>query len=81
MNTATGPPWNGRHFYVIHENDDRTVDVFLDPQAHPITTRDGITDFDLSFSVVRGIQQWDGMEEDIRSRYGAWRESGEVIYL
>lgn len=81
MNKADAPPISGRHFYSIHENDDGTVDIYLRPQVYPMTTPEGFTDYDVSFLVVKGIDLFDGLEEDIRSRYSTWCEIGEEIFL
>ena len=79
---ANAPPGSGgRRFYHITENDDGTVDVFLNPNVQTIVTVDGIRDFDIQVRVVRGVVPWPGIEDDIRARYDAWCESGEEIYL
>lgn len=80
-NMETGPPAKGRHFYTIIRREDGLIDVYLNPRVFPISTEDGITDYDVSVTVVRGIEDYDGIEEDIRARFQAWCESGEVIYL
>ena len=64
---ATGsPPIFGRRFYAIHRRDDGAVDVYLMPSTGTVL-------------VVTGIMPWEGMEDDIRARYGAWLASGEAI--
>lgn len=81
MNSETGPPQQRRRFYSIMQQPDGTADVYLDARVYPMATPDGMTDYDVSVRVVRGVVPWDGLEEDIRARYDAWRESGEMIYL
>lgn len=66
MNTPNAPPVTGRHFYTIRLNADGTADVILTP-------------FEGVALAVRGVDPWDGLEEDIRARYYAWCESGEPI--
>lgn len=66
MNTANAPPGTGRLFYAVDYRDDGTADVYLMP-------------FEGVKMVVRGVDPWDGMEEDIRARYYAWCDSAEVI--
>lgn len=80
-NQANAPPGNGRHFYSIHENDDGLLDIYLRPDVMPIKTPDGFTDYDISVLVVRGVEPFDGIEDDIRERYHAWCDSAEMIYL
>lgn len=69
MNQLDGPPGGGRRFYSVQENEDGTVDVYLRPDE------DGL------LRVVRGVTPYDGLEEDIRARYDAWRESAEQIFI
>lgn len=51
------------------------------PHVLPLTTEDGATDYDVEMLVVRGVEPFDGMEEDIRARYDDWCASAEVVYL
>jgi len=81
MNKADTPPSNGRRFYSIQENDDGTVDVYLAPIVYTYNTDLGVVEYDISVTVVRGVEPWDEMESDIRRRYDAWVESGETIFL
>lgn len=81
MKTSRAPPKNLRHFYTILRREDGLADVYLNPRIYPMTTEDGATDYDVTVIVVRGIEPYDGMEEDIRQRYDAWCESGEAINL
>lgn len=69
-----------KHFYHIEENEDGTVDVYLIPNG-TIYPTDAGTEYDVSLCVVRGVEPWEGLEEDIRARYDAWCESSEVIQL
>lgn len=65
-------------FYQIHSNGDGTVDVYL----HPVSVYGGGCDTkknDIAVRVVKGIEPFDGLEEDIRRRYGDWYDSGEII--
>ena len=41
----------------------------------------GLKEYDIRVRIVRGVIPWDGLEEDIRARFMAWSESGEVIDL
>ena len=80
MNTKDKPP-GGRHFYSVHENEDGTVDVYLRPDVLPKTTGDGRTDYDIAVLVVKNVEPYEGLEDDIRTRYDDWCESAEVICL
>ena len=62
------PPDTGRLFYAIEHRADGTADVFLMP-------------FEGVRLVMRGIVPWDGMEDDIRTRYYAWCESAEAAKI
>lgn len=79
-NDAT-PPASGRRFYHIIDNDDGTVDVFLNPVLKEYRTEDGLREYDIEVLAVRGVVPWDGLEEDIRARFEDWCKSGEKIYL
>lgn len=70
-----------KKFYWIDPNEDGTVDVYLDPSLTVYHTDMGIDEHDMSVRIVRGVVPFDGMEDDIRRRYRAWCESGEVIDL
>ena len=80
MKEKAKPP-GGRHFYNIHENEDGTVDVYLRPDVLPRTTDEGFTDYDVAVLVVKDVEPYDGLEDDIRQRFNDWCESAEVIYL
>ena len=83
MNQSHAPPeMNGRHFYTILGRADGLVDVYLDPHVYPMTA-DGMTDYDLSFKVARGIDPNDypDMEEHIRAHYVVWCEIAEVVWM
>lgn len=81
MNAASTPPKYGRRFYHIQDNADGTVDIFLNPRPMPMTTPEGVADYDISICVVRGVVPFDGLEEDIRRRFCAWCEIGKEIKL
>jgi hypothetical protein len=70
-----------RHFYSIHENDDGTVDVYLRPDVLPMKAEHDQIDYDVAVLVVKNVEPFDEMEEDIRARYTDWCDSAEVIYL
>ena len=42
-------------------------------------TDEGVIEHDIDLRVVRGVEPFDGLEEDIRARYDAWCESAEII--
>jgi len=63
------PPCAGRRFYSIRSNDDGSVDVYLRPDGTEM------------LRVVRGVTPYDGLDDDIRARYNAWRESAETIFI
>lgn len=72
-----------RSFYDIHDNGDGTADIYLDrgtgfPMTDDLT---GVTDYDVLFRVVKGVQIFDGLEEDVRRNYEKWYQSAEVIWL
>lgn len=80
MNTANGPPGNGRRFYFIMDNGDGTADVILNPRVEPMTTPEGATDYDISgAAIVQGVEYTPELEADIRARFYAWCASGEPI--
>ena len=66
MNEATGPPAGGKRFYAILDNEDGTVDVILTPDILPMTTPEGNTDYDVKAVVVRGVEPFEGMEEELK---------------
>ena len=67
--------------YAILENPDGTVDVYLAPDVTAYDAGAGVREYDVSARLVRGVVPWDGMEDDIRARYDAWRDSAEVVDL
>ena len=80
MNGNDTPPF-GRHFYSIRENENGTVDVYLRPEILPLKADNGFVDYDVCVIVVKGVEPYDGLEEDIRARYDDWCKSGEVVFL
>ena len=70
----------GRRFYSINKNDDGTVDVYLRPDVLPRALEIDRTDCDIVL-VVRSVEPFEGIEENIRQFYNDWCESAEVIYL
>ena len=73
-NEQTAGPEIGRRFYSINDNGDGTVDVYLRPDA-------GEDGNEVTVHIVRGVEPFDGLEEDIRARFSAWCDSAEVICL
>lgn len=74
---------SGRSFYRIVPNEDGTCDVWLTP-GKPVPIMDtltGIMDFNIRVLAVRGVVYYDGLEEDVRRRYGAWLQSAEEIEI
>ena len=63
----------GRHFYSICKNEDGSADVYL----HPDICKPSLTASTLL--VVRGVQLYEGLEEDIRARYYDWCKSAQKI--
>lgn len=80
-NSPRDHPRKKRRFYAIEPQSDGTVDVYLSPVVCVYDTGLGVREYDISVRVVRGVVPWPEMEEDIRTRYEAWCESGEVIDL
>ena len=74
-------PGRGKRFYAIEDNGDGTVDVYLSPVVCTYDTGLGVREYDISVRVVRGVVPWPELEDDIRTRYDAWCETGEVIDL
>lgn len=68
-------------FYTLHPNDDGSVDVYLKPDVRRYETPLGVTEYDVTVPVIRGLAPWPGMEDDIRAHYDTWRASAEVIEL
>lgn len=80
-NSPRDHPRRGQKFYSIEPRKDGLVDVYLAPFVCVYNTGLGVREYDMTVRVVRGIEPWPGLEDDIRSRYNAWCESGEVIDL
>ena len=70
-----------RRFYAIQPNEDGTVDVYLAPMICVYDTDLGVREYDITVRLVKGVVPWPEMEDDIRMRFDAWCESGEVIDL
>lgn len=82
-NKGPSEPGRPRSFYDIHDNGDGTADIYLDigiafPMTDDLT---GGTDFDILCRVMKGVELYDGIEEDIRRNYDKWYQSAEVIWL
>ena len=71
-------PSNGKRLYTIVPQVDGTMDVYL---LCPLCTTSACREQSITVRLIRGVVPWDGLEEDIRARYDAWCESGEVILL
>lgn len=76
---------DGRPFYRIHPNHDGTgtVDVWLTPGT-AVPRFDSLTgrmDYGFEILAVRGVEPYDGLEEDIRRRYTDWIKSAETIEI
>lgn len=69
-------PSEGRHFYAVHENESGTVDVYLRPLVE-----DPDDNINQTIYVIKDVEPFDGLEEDIRARYQDWCDSGELIIL
>ena len=78
---TNAPRDHPRQFYSIVEREDGLVDVYLSPDVAVYDTDMGVKEYDISVIAVRGVEPWPGLEDDIRMRYDAWCESGEVIDL
>ncbi len=74
-------PKRGRKFYSIEPRDDGLVDIYLAPVVYVYDTDLGVREYDMTVCVVRGIEPWPGLEDDIRARYNSWCETAEVIDL
>lgn len=85
MKTNGKPRDHPRRPYTIIMHEDNIADIYLESEVYPITTDDGVTDYDVRISVIRGIdtegRTVEELEEDIRRRYEAYREAAESIYL
>ena len=85
MNDGTREPSEHgrlRSFYEIVDNGDGTADIYFDKgTVFPLTDGDGQTDFDILCRVLKGVELFPGIDEDIRRRYESWYNSAEVIYL
>ncbi|MBQ9739912.1 MAG: hypothetical protein IJV91_03125 [Kiritimatiellae bacterium] len=79
-NLPRDQPRSYRRFYSIEPREDGLVDVYVAPVACTYDSF-GICEFGMTIRVVRGVEPWDGLEDDIRARYNSWCESGEVIDL
>lgn len=81
MEETARSPNRPRKFYTIEEQDDGTVDVYLCPDLVVYDTELGIREYDIDLRVIHGIVPWDGLDEDIRTRFSAWRESAARINI
>ncbi|MDD2647336.1 MAG: hypothetical protein PHI27_06445 [Eubacteriales bacterium] len=70
-----------KNHYSIEDNGDGTVDVYLSPDFCVYRTRGGAIEYDATLYVMRGVEKFDGLEDDIRRRFYAWLESAERIEL
>lgn len=79
---ATG---NGRlrSFFEVVDNGDGTADIYFDKgTVFPMNDDiNGGSDVDILCRVMKGVQLFHGIEDDIRERYESWYESAEVIWL
>ena len=80
-NSPRDHPAQGKRFYAIDVREDGLVDVYLAPVVTVYNTDIGIKEYDVSIRVVRGVEPWPELEEDVRRRYDAWCDSAEVIDL
>ncbi len=78
---GNAPRDHPKKFYEIVPGDGDTVDVFLRPEVTVYDTDVGVKEYDVRVRVVRGVVPWDGLEDDIRTRFNAWCEEAEVIDL
>lgn len=69
------------HFYHVSDNGDGTVDVYLLLSAKSYQTDTGVVERDAEIGVVKGVEQFDGLEDDIRSRFDAWCDSCEAFVM
>lgn len=80
---SKGPSRSGRprSFYDVHDNGDGTADIYFDTgTAFPMT--DNPEDkADVLCRVMKGVELYEGIEEDIRRNYDKWYQSAEVICL
>ena len=72
-----------RSFFEIVDNGDGTGDIYFDKgTVFPMTDElTGGTDMDILCRVMKGVELFDGIEDDIRQRYESWYQSAEVIWL
>jgi hypothetical protein len=72
-----------RSFFEIVDNGDGTADIYFDKgTAFPLTDElTGASDVDILCRVMKGVELFDGIENDIRERYESWYASAEVIWL
>ena len=66
-------------YYSVFYPGDGTADVFLFPEGRIYDIGDGKKEYDVTAFVVHVDEPWPDMEADIRARYTAWCEIGEVI--
>lgn len=72
-------PERKRNYYAIVPQVDGTMDVYLFPDARAYRTEISVEAYGRTARLVRGVVPWNGLEEDIRARYDAWCESGEIV--
>ena len=80
-NSPRDHPEHGKRFYAIDVREDGLVDVYLAPVVSVYDTDTGIREYDITVRVVRGVEPWPELEEDVRRRYDAWLKSAEIIEL
>ena len=75
----------GRRFYFVLMREDGLADVFLDPFDWP-EPWDGVSDRQVAFVAVKGVDPEayggaEGLENDVRARFGDWLASGEAVQM
>lgn len=66
-------------FYEIVPLEDGTADVYLIPNGTIYETEDGFREYDVTLLVMRGVDPYEGMEENIREHYYDWCASAQPV--
>ena len=73
---SNSPRDHPKSFYWIENNGDGTGDVYLIPCYR---STDRIYGYEMDIYCIKGVELYEGIEDDIRYRYYAWLSSAAKI--
>ncbi len=77
----SGKSGRPRSFFSIKDNGDGTGDIYFDRCEGLRDADEQNAVHDTFCRVLKGVQLFDGIEDDIRERFESWYKSAEVIVL